>query len=493
MYTKDSSNTKEQAASYFQKGVHMKRNIFLRLFIALISIAIAQSAFALDNNFAGTWQGTLKIQTMELRVVFHLQSDSTGAMKATLDSPDQGAKGIPVDNVAMRKDSLILTINAIGGSYEGMVHPGDSVITGTWKQRGASLPLDLHRIQSVAEVRRPQEPKPPFPYDAEEVSYPNVDAGITLAGTFTKPKTGGPFPALLLITGSGPQNRDEELFGHKPFLVLADYLTRRGIAVLRVDDRGTAKSTGNFGTATTKDFAGDVRAGITYLRSRPDVNVKKIGLLGHSEGGLIAPMVASESKDVAFIVMMAGPSLTGEEILYLQDSLISTAMGAPPKEITKELQLNRKLYSLIRTESDTVKLQKEIRSAVRESMTADSATLGKINDEAVDAAVRQLISPWFRFFVTYDPNPALEKVTCPILALDGSKDLQVPAKENIEGLEKAFKASGNKNATAKLLPGLNHLFQKSETGAPLEYGKIEETINPDALKVIGDWIEGVTK
>ena len=471
----------------------MKKNICLYLLTVLTSFAFIQQTLALDKNIAGTWQGTLKIQAMELRVVFHLRTDSTGAMKATLDSPDQGAKGIPVDNVAMRKDSLILTINAIGGSYEGMLQPGDSTITGIWKQRGASLPLDLHRIQVVAEVRVPQEPKPPFPYDAEEISYTNTDAGVTLAGTFTKPKSAGPFAAVLLITGSGPQNRDEELFGHKPFLVLADYLTRRGIAVLRVDDRGTAKSTGNFGSATTKDFAGDVRAGISYLKSRPDVNVKKIGLLGHSEGGLIAPMVASESKDVAFIVMMAGPSLTGEEILYLQDSLISTAMGVPAEEITKELRLNRKLYSLIRMESDTTKLQQGIRSAVRESMTADSATVGKVNEDAVNAAVKQLTSPWFRFFVTYDPIPALEKVKCPILALDGSEDLQVPAKENLEGLERAFKASGNKNATAKLLPGLNHLFQKSETGTPLEYGKIEETINPYALKVIGDWIEEVTK
>jgi len=471
----------------------MKKNNLLYSLILLTSFVFTLTAFALDKNFAGTWQGTLKIQTMELRVVFHLQTDSTGVMKATLDSPDQGAKGIPIDNVAMRKDSLILTINAIGGSYEGTVEPGDSVITGTWKQRGASLPLDLHRIESVAEVRRPQEPKPPFPYDAEDVSYANSEAGITLAGTFTKPRSGGPFPALLLITGSGAQNRDEELFGHKPFLVLADYLTRRGIAVLRVDDRGTAKSTGDFGSATTKDFAGDVRAGIKYLKSRSDVNVKKVGLLGHSEGGLIAPMVASGSKDVDFIVMMAGPALTGEEILYLQDSLISTAMGAPASEIQKELQLNRKLYSLIRTESDSAKLQQEIRSAVKESMSPDSATVGKINEEAVNAAVKQLTSPWFRFFVTYDPMPALEKVTCPILALDGSKDLQVPAKENLEALERAFKASGNKNATAQLLPGLNHLFQKAETGVPLEYGKIGETINPEALKVIGDWIENVTK
>ena len=404
----------------------MKNKPALYFFTIFIFLIFTQLSFASEKNIVGTWQGTLKVQTMELRVVFHIQADSTGAMKATLDSPDQGAKGIPVDNVSTRLDSVTFTIHAISGSYEGIKQPGDSVITGTWKQGGLALPLDIHRTHEVAELRRPQEPKPPFPYYAEDVSYENGDAGITLAGTFTKPKSGGPFPALLLITGSGPQNRDEELFGHKPFLVIADYLTRRGIAVLRVDDRGTGKSTGVFDAATTKDFAGDVRAGIRYLKTRTDVNSKKIGLLGHSEGGIIAPMVACDSKDVAFIVMLAGPSLTGEKILYLQDSLISTVMGIPAEEITKELRLNRKLYSLIRTESDSTKLQQEIRSAIKESMSSDSSTLGKVNEEAVNAAVKQLTSPWFRFFVAYDPIPALEKVTCPVLALDGSKDLQVP-------------------------------------------------------------------
>lgn len=471
----------------------MKTRFAVHLFTIFLALIFTQSSFASDKSIVGTWSGTLKVQTMELRVVFHIQTDSTGAMKATLDSPDQGAKGIPADNVSTRLDSLLITINAINGSYEGIAQPGDSIITGTWKQGGLSLPLDLHRSEEVTELRRPQEPKPPFLYDAEEVSYENSDAGITLAGTFTKPKSGGPFPVLLLITGSGPQNRDEELFGHKPFLVLADYLTRRGIAVLRVDHRGTGKSTGDFSGATTKDFAGDVRAGIKYLKTRSDVNAKKIGLLGHSEGGLIAPMVASDSKDVDFIVMLAGPALTGEQILYLQDSLISTAMGIPPEEIQKELRLNRTLYSLIRMEPDTTKLQQGLRSAITESMAGDSATVGKINQEAVNAAVKQLTSPWFRFFVTYDPLPALENVKCPILALDGSKDLQVAPQQNLQALEIAFKTSGNKNATAKLLPGLNHLFQKAETGAPCEYAEIEETINPEALIVIGDWVEEVTK
>src|SRR5450759_1654527 len=328
----------------------MKKNYLLYWFIAFIALILTQLTLASDKNILGIWQGTLKVQSLELRVVFHVQTDSMGTMKSTMDSPDQGAKGIPVDKITVRHDSVFLAVTVAAGTYRGIVQPGDSIIIGIWAQGGLSLPLDLHRVSEVAQLRRPQEPKPPFPYETEEVSYENIDAGIMLAGTFTKPKSAGPFPALLLITGSGPQNRDEEIFGHKPFYVLADYLTRRGIAVLRVDDRGIGKSTGEFGKATTKDFAGDVRAGVKYLKSRSDVSTKKIGLLGHSEGGLIAPMVAGDSKDVAFIVLLAGPSLSGEQILYLQDSLISAVMGAPQNEIQKSLQLNHSLFSLIKRE-----------------------------------------------------------------------------------------------------------------------------------------------
>jgi len=481
------------AMLFSRRETSMKRIIILLLVNAVMAVSVSQCATDSKKNFSGIWQGTLKVQSLELRIVFHLQTDSLGALKATMDSPDQGAKGIPVDKVIVRQDSISLAVAVAAGGYRGFIQPGDSIITGIWSQGGLSLPLDLHRILEVAQLRRPQEPKPPFPYEIEEVSYKNIDAGIVLAGTFTKPKSAGPFPALLLITGSGPQNRDEEILGHKPFFLLADYLTRRGIAVLRADDRGVGKSTGVFGKATSKDFAGDVRAGINYLKSRSDVIAKKIGLLGHSEGGLIAPMVADGSSDVAFVVLLAGPSLSGEEILYMQDSLILAAMGTPQNEIQKSLRINHSLYSLVKKEIDTTKLHQEIRSLLEQTMLADSTTGGKINESVVTATINQLISPWFRFFLTYDPVPPLKKLSCPVLALNGSKDLQVPAEKNLEGMREAFKASGNRNATAKLLPGLNHLFQKAETGAPLEYSKIEETMDPEALKVIGDWIADVTK
>ena len=470
----------------------MKKNYFIIFLLLFIVRTHAQSALASSKDISGIWLGKLKVQTMELRIVFHVKTDSAGTMRATMDSPDQGAKGILVDKVTVNQDSILFAINMVGGGFAGAMQAGDSVIIGTWRQGGLALPLDLHRVMEVQESRRSQNPKPPFPYDEEEVSYQNKEAGITLAGTFTKPKSGGSFPALLLITGSGPQNRDEELLGHKPFLILADYLTRRGVAVLRVDDRGIGRSTGKFSGATTQDFAGDVRAGIEYLKTRRDVNAKKIGLLGHSEGGIIAPMVAAESKDVAFIVMMAGTSLPGDQILCLQDSLISLAMGQSTVQVQKDLSVKRAMYALIRNETDTTKLRQGLVTILRESMPTDSTTGGAANKAAVNAALAQLMSPWFRFFLTYDPAPALRKLTCPVLALNGSKDLQVPAQEDLEGMRRAFNASGNKKATAKLLPGLNHLFQKAETGSPSEYAKIDETINPEALQVIGDWIADVT-
>ena len=476
----------------FIKGDTMRMSLLSEFMTLLCVLSLFSFADATEKNITGTWRGTLSVRGMELRIVFHIQLDTTGVLRGTMDSPDQGAKGIIVDEVRLRRDSVGLVVKIAAAGYDGVIQPGDSVIAGSWHQGGLSFPLDLHHAEQATEALRPQEPKPPFPYDTEEVTYENKAAGVTLAGTLSKPKSPSPCPALLLITGSGAQNRDEEIFGHKPFLLLADYLTRRGIAVLRVDDRGVGKSTGVFTTATTKDFAGDVLAGVQYLKSRNDVDGRKIGLLGHSEGGLIAPMVANESKDVAFIVLLAGPSLPGDQILCLQDSLISAAMGAPKESINERLRLMRHLHSLVKSESDTIKLRENIRFTIRQFLLADSTRAAANDSATVAAATAQLTSPWFMFFLKYDPAPALAKVSCPILALNGEKDLQVPARENIDGMMRAFKKSGNVKATARILPGLNHLFQKAETGAVIEYGKIDETMNPEALRAIGDWISSVT-
>jgi pimeloyl-ACP methyl ester carboxylesterase len=452
----------------------------------LANSQVSESSPAQIQRLVGVWQGALKIQSMELRIVFKISEKPDGTLTSTMDSPDQGAKDIPTDSTVSQDGNLHIIMANIGGRYEGTMQAGDSVIDGTWSQSGATFPLQLRRSVKPIEVNRPQEPKPPYPYNVEDVLYVNTEEGDTLAGTLTTPKSGSPFPAVLLITGSGRQNRDEEIFGHKPFLVLADYLTRRGIAVLRVDDRGVGKSTGDFNTATTQDFAADALAGVEFLKSRKEVDPTKIGLIGHSEGGVIAPMVAAEHpEDISFIVMMAGTGLPGEKILLLQDSLISKANGEPDSTIDRDLRVSRKLYNTIKEEPDTTIAKEKLRSILVAARSALSdSEKSALPDTMIGVQIRTLTSRWFRYFLMYDPRPTLMKVQCPVLAINGEKDLQVPAKQNLRAIEKALTEGGNTHVTVKELPGLNHLFQTAQTGSPLEYSKIEETMSPTALKVI---------
>jgi fermentation-respiration switch protein FrsA (DUF1100 family) len=456
---------------------------------------------ATPQGLAGIWQGVLKVQSLELRIVFKISKTPEGKLTATLDSPDQGAKDIPVSDVTLENGNVRIEVKSIFGNYSGKMESDNATITGEWKQGAAALPLVLKRTDKVPEApRRPQEPQKPYSYRDEEVVYDNTKAGIKLAGTLTMPNTGEPFPAVILITGSGPQDRDEALLGHKPFLVLADHLTRRGIAVLRYDDRGIGKSTGEFAKATSADFATDVLAGVEYLKTRKEINPKQIGLLGHSEGGLIAPMVAVQSSDVAFVVLMAGPGITGEEILYLQGALIARAGGADEKAIAKNLDLQKKMFAVIKVEKDNAAAEKKLHPLWNQTlaeMTEDEKKAldfsGANSDSVFQAQIKQVVSPWFRYFLFYDPLPTLKRVKCPVLAINGEKDLQVPPKENLSAIEKALKAGGNKNFAVKELPGLNHLFQTAQTGAPAEYAKIEETISPTALQAMGDWILAQTK
>jgi len=437
----------------------------------------------------GSWQGTLKVMGTELRLVFRISQAADGALTALLDSPDQGARDIPTSKVIWDGDSLQIEAALIRGVFAGVYRSDSLLISGHWKQGGMSFPLTLKRGEVT--LRRPQEPVPPLPYSSEEVTVHNAAAGIDLAGTLTRPAQGGPFPAVVLITGSGPQDRDESLMGHRPFLVLADYLTRRGIAVLRMDDRGIGKSKGNFATATTLDFAQDALSGVAYLKSLSIIRPGRIGLIGHSEGGIIAPIAATRSKDVAFIILMAGTGMTGEEILYRQAELISRAGGASAAEIAKERAVQHDLFTVVKSEKVDSLAAARLRPILLEAV----ATLGDAEKQAMGPAdayvqgqIRQITSPWFRFFLTYDPLPVLRKVKCPVLALGGALDLQVPPLENLQAIERALQEGGNHQYTVQLFPGLNHLFQNAVTGAPTEYGKIEETLAPAALSCMGDWI-----
>ncbi|AAM06307.1 alpha/beta hydrolase family protein [Methanosarcina acetivorans] len=449
----------------------------------------------------GLWMGSLEVQGgLELRLLFNISTMLDGSINATMDSLDQGVSGISVDTVTYKDGNLRLGAKSVGGVFEGTLKEDGKTLEGEWKQAELTLPLVLDRIEEKPDTRREQDPVKPYPYDEEEVVYENTAAGVTLAGTLTLPRSEGLFPAVILITGSGAQNRDEEIMGHRPFLVLSDYLTRRGIAVLRVDDRGVGGSTGGFSQATTEDFAGDVLSGIEYLKSREEIDPSRIGLIGHSEGGLIAPIVAVESPDVAFIVLMAGTGIPGEEILYLQNDLISRAEGVDNETIAQNIALMKSMYSVVKEEQDDTiaaeKLRKLIMDEVANMSEEEKQNSGyseASSDTWVNASVQTLLSPWMRFFLTYDPSSTLMRVTCPVLAINGEKDLQVPPGENLKAIDEALKAGGNEDYTVKELPGLNHLFQTAQTGSPFEYATIEETISPTALEVIGDWISDHTQ
>jgi pimeloyl-ACP methyl ester carboxylesterase len=444
------------------------------------------------KSVEGTWQGSLKVGIMELRLAFKISKKPNGSLTATMDSIDQGAKDIPVDDVAWHDPDLKIELKKIGGVFEGKAKKDLSQIEGTWKQSGQSFPLTIKRVEKTTELKRPQEPKKPYPYGEEEVTYDNPRAKLKLAGTLTVPKGEGPFPAILLIAGSGPNSRDEVVFGHKVFLVLADYLTRRDLVVLRSDKRGIGKSKGNYEHATSADFADDALAGVEYLKARKEVDPRKIGLVGHSEGGLVAPMVAARSKDVAFIVLMAGTGVPGEQILYRQGADILKAMGTDDKVLAKQRSIQEKMFSVLKQEKDRAAMEKKLNEVVAQetaSLSGDEKKKAESQKTAMDAQVKALLSPWMRYFLTFDPQGTLGLVQCPVLAINGAKDLQVAADVNLPAIEKALRAGGNQDVTVKELPNLNHLFQTSKTGALSEYGQIEETISPTALALMGDWIE----
>ena len=426
-----------------------------------------------------TWLGSIDAGAIRLRIVFHIRS-TPGGLAATMDSPDQGAMGIPVTSVTREGSLFRLEMKQIDGRYEGQISEDKTSIVGTWIQRGNSTALVLKPLKDKAgiELKRPQNPVRPYPYREEEVSYENKVQGDKLAGTLTVPPGKGPFPAVLLITGSGPQDRDESLLGHKPFLVLSDYLTRRGIVVLRADDRGVGKSTGTFATGTTADFATDVDAGVEFLKSRSEVDLHKIGLIGHSEGGIIAPMVAARNHDVDFIVMMAGSGVPGAQILVEQTLLISEANGMSKEDAEKNAVEESDLLSFVVKEKDSPRFKQELRDRLA----------GKMKEPQLGAQLSVLTSPWFEYFLAYDPAPALRQVKCPVLALNGELDLQVPARQNLPAIRKSLEEGGNMDFEIDELPGLNHLFQTAKTGAPSEYSSIEETMSPIAMEKIGTWI-----
>jgi pimeloyl-ACP methyl ester carboxylesterase len=442
------------------------------------------------------WLGSLKAGGTTLRLGAKIAREKDGRLSGTFDSLDQGAMGLKIDEVTFKDGELRFELKRIKGSFEGKLSKDGSELVGKWKQSGLSFPLTFKRELKAPVVTRPQDPKRPYPYLAEEVTYENKKAKVKFAGTLTLPKGQGPFPAVLLITGSGPQNRDEELLGHRPFLVLADHLTRRGIAVLRVDDRGVGGSTGSTPNSTTLDFAEDALAGVKFLKGRAEINPKQIGLVGHSEGGMVGPLAASQSEDVAFVVMLAGTGVPGLEVVLFQGQLISNTLGMSKKELARNKRLREILFSLAKAEKDRKVAEKRFEQLWSEDVAKlpederkDAVEEGK----AVKGQLGAVMTPWFYHFLSYDPRSVIRKVRCPVLALFGENDLQVPPRQNLPEVAKALAEGVCRDYTLRQLPGLNHLFQTSKTGSPSEYGSIQETMAPVALEAISAWILKRTK
>lgn len=457
--------------------------------VALCLFFLLYAASAFCQDISGSWAGTLKIQNIALDLILNIQKTDTG-YTASMDSPDQGARGIPVSKISFEQGILQLAIPAIMMEYKGNLNAGGDKISGIFIQRGQSIPLDLERNKALTKTR-PQTPKAPYPYYTEEVSFENKQAGIKLAGTLSMPSQKGVYPAVVLISGSGAQDRDETILGHKPFLVLADFLTRNGYAVLRYDDRGTAASSGDFSKATSRDFADDALAAVQYLNKRKEINKKQIGLIGHSEGGAIAPMLAAQSGSIGFIVLLAGPAMQGSELLLQQQKAIAAAEGMPEAQAEEANRINSTLYNIVVRSKSEAEADKELsdylKVALKLQPTNDSA-----QRIAQDAIIRNYISelnnPWIRFFLKYNPAKDIVKVPCPVLALYGEKDVQVPAKANAEALKEAMQQSKNEKVSILELPGLNHLFQEAGTGAPSEYATIEQTFSPKAMAEILKWL-----
>lgn len=442
------------------------------------------------QDISGQWNGLLEVQGIQLRLVFHISPTDNG-YTATLDSPDQGAKDIPVTSVTFNNPDFNLEVVQLGVTYSGTLDE-NGIIIGTFTQMGQSIPLNLGRevIDKPKSAGRPQEPAKPYPYYSEEVTFFNSADSIVLSGTLTLPSAEGTFPVVILISGSGPQNRNEELLGHKPFLIISDFLTRNGIGVLRYDDRGTAASEGDFKSATSEDFARDVESALSYLKGRKEIDLGKIGLIGHSEGGLIAPMVAASSEEVAFIVLLAGPGIPGYDILLMQSEMINRTNGEQEENLQTSLEITRGALDLVKRSVDEKELQSELAAYLEKALQEhpEQVPEGIAVKDLVESQVKTLSTPWMHFFLNYDPATNLRKVRCPVLALNGAKDLQVPPGINLQAIEKYLKDGGNSNVTSMELPNLNHLFQESETGSPNEYAAIEQTFSPIALELLLDWL-----
>ncbi len=461
-----------------------KHVLFIICFFSLWQMIYAQNEFT--NRY---WMGIASGIHMPMTLTF--EYDSAEFLVPILRSPLQSNEKIIPSKFQFANDTLSVEVSNIGLHILWIYQRSDSTFSGTIKQRGNKFSILLTPSDSLFTISRPQEPAPPYSYIEEDVVFQNGEADVTLSGTLTYPEKGNSFPAVILVSGSGAQNRDEEIFKHKPFKVIADYLTRNGIAVLRYDDRGVGKSTGNFLSSTTLDFAGDANAAIQYLRSHPRINKKKIGIMGHSEGGAIAPIVASQNKHTAFIVLLAGPGMDGKQTLLLQNEAFFSLNDTPDSLIKIRITVLSELFDILDTLTTTNAyntFDKVVKKHTQTLTKAQRSAIGFSPNE-VFALATQLQNKWMRTFLTLDPCPYLKKTKCPILAINGGKDSQVLANENIEAITLCTQGK----ADSHIFPNLNHMFQNCEKGSVEEYIIIKETFSKEALEFITKWILQTTK
>jgi pimeloyl-ACP methyl ester carboxylesterase len=468
------------------------KNITIIFLLAVLILSDLAFSVQPNTSIVGNWIS----KPGQFKIVFRVSKNKEEKFIACTDIPDQEAWSMPTDFISSDGRNVRFDMYNIRCIYEGKISRDGRSIDGKFKgPDGGGMPLVLERVKNppVRTTKRPQEPKRPYPYKEEIVSFENRLDKVTLAGTLTIPESPGPFPAVLLLSGSGGNDRDQLIWGHRVFLVLADHLTRQGIAVLRYDDRGVGRSTGNYDKGTFDDFKKDALAGVEYLKTRQEIDVKKIGFIGHSEGAVVGPLAASESSDVAFMVLMAAPALTDDfEGLIKQWTDGYRSKGASQKAIAFKASVLRNIFYTIRHEDDLEvarsKIQNFLQKAKPELAKFSASERQKIELESVDTYnFHWMLSPGFSSVLRYNAKETLMKMKCPVLALNGAKDRQVP-KENLKGVEAALKAGGNLQYTIKEFTGLNHLFQTAKTGSPSEYARIEETISPIVLNMISDWI-----
>lgn len=470
----------------------MKKYIYLLLVLCCSLSHLSQA----QSRLLGDWEGVLRVQGIELPLVIHLSSSKNG-FQGSFDSPKQKAFGIALSTVEIKGDSLVFTHAPGRIRFAGMLRENDSIV-GTFTQGPQQFDLSFGRVldpnmagQQAQKTVRSQQPQPPFPYAVKEVKVKNKKGGHQLAGTLTMPHGKGPFPAVVLVSGSGPQNRNSEVFDHEPFWVLADYLSRAGIAVLRYDDRGVAQSTGDFNGATSEDFAEDALAVWEFLRKQKGVDKKRVGMIGHSEGGMIVPIAYAKRPELNFAVLMAGVGIPVKDLLLEQLQAVGKAEGLEQAVLDSQMQENARIFGWLNT------LSKEAARDSIQQMLAHARMALPVGDVAArqaaeaqhEAVLNMFMDPWFLFFIKYDPAPYLQKLQCPVLAINGDQDVQVVSKSNLTGIQNGLTAGGNKNYKICELEGLNHLFQPTQTGAVSEYAEIDITFDEKAMATIAELIK----